>query len=89
MMDISGMTMSKDMKATSEPILSKRMLEVRRLPELLEVADPRAGKQRFSRRCACFTRTAQQLTEDWKIQNLTFPFQHQFMQCILLFSNGH
>jgi len=53
------------------------MLEARLLTELLEVADPCAGQQRFSRRCARFTRTTQRLTEDRKIQNSTFPFQRQ------------
>ena len=64
-------------EATSEPILGEGMFEARLLPETLEVTDPPARTQRCRWRRAYCTRTAQRLTEDRKIQNLTFPFQRQ------------
>ncbi len=44
-----GRTVNNIQEATSEPILGKRMLEAGLPSELLEVADPGAGKQRFCR----------------------------------------
>ncbi len=44
-----GCTVDNIQEATSEPILGKRMLEAGLPSELLEVADPGAGKQRFCR----------------------------------------
>ena len=43
------LTVDDIQEATSEPILSKRLLEACLLTELLEVADPCAGQQRFCR----------------------------------------